>query len=33
MKNSKFKKIISVILLLLILFNVGRPTFAAINTT
>ena len=33
MKNSKFKKVISVILLLLVLFNVGSPTFAAINTT
>ena len=33
MKNSKSKKVMSVILLLLILFNVGRPAFAAINTT
>ena len=33
MKNSKFKKVISVILLLLVLFNVGSQTFAAINTT
>lgn len=33
MKNSKFKKVISIILLLLVLFNVGSQTFAAINTT
>ena len=33
MKNSKSKRVMSVILLLLILFNVGRPAFAAINTT